>query len=700
MLAPFASAQVIPDSSQVERYIEAALEDLDPESGDATQLVERLYYILANPFDINSATAEELAEIPAFSLLIAQRLVLFREQFGLYGSIPEIRAVEGITEEVFFSARPFLRIGPELDVVAPEISLYPASPSFSQIVSNLDYEIIQRVTRRLDVGPGYDDPDDETIIDATNNRYYRGSPERVYTRLRATYRRNVILNMTLEKDPGEAFRWDQGTETYVYDHTTASLGLRDFGRIQTLILGDYVVNYGQGLILSRSSSFGKGRETVRSLYRTTHGFSPYGSTDENQFFRGLALTYRLTPELSVAGFASRRTLDASFVDSNDTNGEFFSPLVSSLNTSGLHRTNLELSKKDAVREDVVGGNVSYTFRRIRVGVAGYQALFAAPFAASTRPDQRFRFSGDAATMLNTYANAFLGPSLFFGEVARDANGNLAGIGGILTEVSSTMDVMVAARSYPRDFVSIHGHAFGERNGATQNESGVYVGIRLRPNRQWTISGYFDQYEFPWVSSSIARPSKGSDALLVADYMPRRWIRVYLQARSETKERGDLFTTLNGAVLTGLTEETRQSIRLHGDYTFNRDLRLKARIEWIRAFTGNQPKAYGIVLYQDIRWLVQSNLKLDARLSFFDTDGFASRVFTYESDLLYTFAVPAFSGRGQRSYLLLTYSPIPRLDLQAKYSATLFEDVKSVGSGLDEVEGNRIREFRMQVRWRF
>ncbi len=76
------------------------------------------------------------------------------------------------------------------------------------------------------------------------------------------------------------------------------------------------------------------------------------------------------------------------------------------------------------------------------------------------------------------------------------------------------------------------------------------------------------------------------------------------------------------------------------------------------------------------------------------------MFTYEDDLLYTFSVPAFSGRGQRAYALVRWSPTGRLTLLAKVATTRFEDVRSVGSGLDEVEGNRLREVRVQLRWRF
>ena len=150
-------------------------------------------------------------------------------------------------------------------------------------------------------------------------------------------------------------------------------------------------------------------------------------------------------------------------------------------------------------------------------------------------------------------------------------------------------------------MSLHGYAFGERNGATQNETGVYLGLDLRPAERWSIVAYYDQYRFPWVRFSVPRPSTGYDALLAVAHRPRRWLRYYVQFRSETKEQGHPVMDLQGRELDGLRPETRQSLRLHGEYQFSRDLRLRARLEGIRFATTGQSDEYGMILYQDTRW---------------------------------------------------------------------------------------------------
>ena len=254
--------------------------------------------------------------------------------------------------------------------------------------------------------------------------------------------------------------------------------------------------------------------------------------------------------------------------------------------------------------------------------------------------------------------------------------------------------------YPRDFVSLHGYALGERNGATQNETGYYVGLQVQASPRWKASVYFDQYRFPWVHFGVPLPSSGYEAFAVIEHKPRRWLTVYLQGRTETKEAGTRIVDERGRLLDAVQPEARQSVRLHGDYLFSRRLRLRARGEVIRFSAPTQDDEYGLVLYQDIRWNPSKPLQLDFRIAFFDTDSFDARVFMYENDLLYTFSVPVFSGQGQRAYVLMRWAPMDKLTFQAKYAATRFENVQTVGSGLDEIEGQRLRELRAQIWWRF
>lgn len=56
-----------------------------------------------------------------------------------------------------------------------------------------------------------------------------------------------------------------------------------------------------------------------------------------------------------------------------------------------------------------------------------------------------------------------------------------------------------------------------------------------------------------------------------------------------------------------------------------------------------------------------------------------------------------SGRDQRSYVLVDYTPLSSFSLEAKYGMTWYPHRRTIGSGLGATDGNRVRELRLQVR---
>lgn len=706
-LAGSAAAQV-PDSTALPGEAADDLEALveDDAAGDPTELLELLESLLADPLDVNTATADELAQIPSLDPLVAAAIVRQRAEAGAFRSLPEIQSVEGVTPEVFLDARPYLTIGPRLAASAAEAPRFPAAPSVRTVLRGLSPRVTQRVQRRLNTPAGYLGPD--------SARAYPGSRDRLYTRVQATYRRQVSLNVTMEKDPGEQFRWDPETQTYGYDYLSGHAAILDAGRIDALVIGDYVAEYGQGVALWRASGFGKGPDAVGGPVRSGRGIRPYGSVNENQFFRGAALAVSVMPGVVASGFASRRTLDAN-VFTPDTLGladpdlpaeAIDGALVTGLSIDGLHRTETELARKDALGETLVGGGIELreTSSRLeaRVGVVGYRATFDAPLDAGDRPDEQFDFAGDEAAMVSVYADAKTRAGQAFTEIARAPGGAIGGIAGLLADLGGGADVLVVGRHYPRDFASLHGYAFGEQNGVGQNETGLYTGIRLRPSRAWTVQAYLDQYRFPWLRFSVPRPTTGHEALLFVEHRPRRWLRFYLQARTETRERDlDVTGTVPTSILEGVAPETRQTVRVQGEWAATNALRFRTRAEVVR-FTpreAGEPTQIGGLLFNDLRVALADGLRLDARLTLFSTDSFDARLYTYENDLTGVFAVPVLYGRGARAYALMTAEPVDGIQLQVKLGTSLFRDRRSIGSGANEVEGSRVSDLGVQLRAR-
>lgn len=699
----------------VDATFEALLED--DADGDPTELLELLVEARDNPIDVNAATAAQLEIVPALGPFLAAAIVRYRDANGPFTSLPLLQQVEGLTPDVYLAARPYLTIGPRLATTADAARgvRFPRAPRPAEVLAGLRYTATQRLQSRLDTQAGY------RIQEGDSTRTYNGSPQRIYTRLQATYRRQVSVNVTLEKDPGEAFAFDAATNTYGYDYVSAHAALLDAGRIDALVVGDYVAEFGQGVALWRASGFGKGPDAVGGPVRSGRGIRPYGSVDENNFFRGAALSLSVTPGVVASAFASRRAQDATvdttafdLADPDIPPGTLNGAIVTSLGQTGLHRTPSELARKDAIRETLVGGAVEgrYTSGRVaaKAGVVATQARFDTPLAPGTRPDQRFAFSGDNATTVSVYGEARTRTLQAFGEGARGPSGGLGGVLGLGAELG-TAEVLVVGRHYEPQFTSLHGYPFGERNGIGNNETGIYTGVQVRPSRTWTLNAYLDQYRFPYLRFNVPRPSQGMEALVTVEHRPTRYVRGYVQARTETREVGlDVPNVVPGSVVGGLGEQTRQTLRVQGEWDASRTLRLRARVEGSRALeavpfgtdraaTGTEATT-GALVYQDVRVQVRPWLRVDTRLTLFRTDGYDSRLYAFENDLTGVFAIPALSGRGVRGYVLLAAEPVDGLVVQAKLASTWLRGVRRIGSGPTEVEGNRVRDLGLQLRYRF
>jgi hypothetical protein len=689
-----ASAPDTTVTDQFESLFESEADD------DSSALYELLEDLRARPLDVNTASADELAQIPAISPRLAIAIVELRDERGGFGTVGDIRRAEGMTTAAYRDALPFLVLSRPASDVAPDTRRYPAVPSLADVRSSLRVDILQRVQRRLDNGRGYDPVPDSLVGTDREPSRYLGTPERLYTRVRATAGRQLSVNLTLEKDPGEPFTWDPASGFYGYDFVSFHASAQRIGRIESLVLGDFVAEFGQGVLLWRASGFGKGRETVRPLVRRGRGLRPYTSTDEVNFFRGGGATVAVAPSVFVTGFASRRLVDARFSEPDSAAGGGIT--VVGRPTTGLHRTRAEIARKRALGQTVLGGAAEFRARRVGFGLAAYHATFDALLSAGSQPYQRFDFSGDRATMVSAFGGAVVGGYHLFGEIGRAPAGAVGGVAGIEGDLGP-LNTLVMMRHYPRDFVSLLGYGFGERNGATQNETGVYLGLAMQPSSRWRLTAFVDQYRFPWARFGVPRPGAGFEGLLSVEHRPRPWLLHYVHGRSETRDTGLRVSTDTGAEMDGLTRETRQTLRWQGEYAASARLRLRARLEGARYRRQGSPAESGVMIFQDIRWSASRVVAIDGRLTFFDTESFDSRLFQFESDLHGVLANTLLSGRGTRTYVVLTVRPggtWEGLDVRLKGAVTRYRDRFSVGSGLDEIEGDRVRDVGVHVRFRF
>lgn len=690
-----ASAQ-IPDTLFTDPLLDTAdiLETtVDVDDDDLTDdVLERLNALRTRPVDLNTAPASTIGQIPELAGIYAGRIVTARIRRGPFERVSDLLEIEGIDEEV-------------LDRIAPFVTVSAPDRARIRLLSGVRGEVLQRVQRRLDLPDGYRP---ERRADSSLSAYL-GTPERILTRLRVRTAGGLSANLLLDKRPGEPFLWEPAAGAFGYDFVSGHVALASVGPVERAVVGDFSAGFGQGLVMWRQGGFGKGRDATRAPLKSSLGLRPYGSSDEDRYLRGIALTVRPAASIRLTGLASHRPRDAT-IHPLGPDGE---PIITGFPTGGYHRTPTERERRHAATETVLAVNAEYDLRlrrhalNAKIGLTAARTSFSAPVQRTDRPDLRFAFSGRESTVVGTYIDAGGHSLRTFAEVAAslatsDTPAAVAALGGVLLEPAPGAEFLVLGRRYPTGFVSFLGHAFGERNGATQNESGIYLGLRLRTSQRWTAWAFYDQYSFPFLRFNVHQPSRGAEALAAIEFRPRRWVTATIQARSQSREIGVRRTSPEtGATLGAVEPESRQTLRMEGALMASPRLRLRTRIEgarYTRAFDDAAPKEtdLGMLLFQDIRWQVHPAFRIDARLTYFDTDSWGARVYQLENELTGGFTVPALSGRGSRAYILATLRALDRLTLQVKYAQTHLPGAHATGTGLARIDGDRVRDLGVQL----
>jgi hypothetical protein len=143
------------------------------------------------------------------------------------------------------------------------------------------------------------------------------------------------------------------------------------------------------------------------------------------------------------------------------------------------------------------------------------------------------------------------------------------------------------------------------------------------------------------------------------------------------------------------------LRLGFAYSLTENFRLRSRLEYIfvkyKYYGGNNK---GFAFYTDARFVPIPKLSFDIKLIYFQTDDYDSRIYAYEDDIRGVMSNFALSGKGSRWYILVRYVLLNSLDLQAKYSETNLEGVKSIGSGNDLINGNLNNKLNFGMELRF
>ena len=647
------SVQGFSQKSAAQQVIEDILESAGEEISDETdiqEILDDLGNFSENPLKINVAGTDELVRLHLLSEMQINNLIDFRKKTGILFSIYEMAAIDGFSPDILEKIEPFISFGTQLETLN------------SKRVSN---DILLRTSR--------------AFPDLEDQSKYEGSLEKYYLRIKHISA-NLEYGLVGEKDAGEAFF--RKSNKYGFDYNSGFVNFGIGKSDDRVFVGDFRIRFGQGLVAWQGFSTGKSSETTQ-IFRSGQGVSSYSSTDENQFFRGAAGKFNIG-KIRIEPFFSFNKVDAS-VDTVNGN-----PFFGALQTSGYHRTTTEIANENSVQQISGGGHVSYIQGNWSLGLTGVYNHFNKPLIRDDQPYNWFLSGGCDSFVGGLDWKGSVGKLFFFGEAAANKNSGKALLAGISAKPSSNSEISAVYRTINKTYFSFFANAFTESTRAN-DENGLYLGLKIYPAARWSISAYADFFRFRWIKYTTAAPSNGTEFFTQVSFTPSAKTNIYLRFFQE--EKGQRVIDGNQKYN---DNQLIDRVRINFSHDLNEQITLKSRFEY--SFYSKVGNEHGFLVLQDVSFKpTEKRYSINGRIALFYTDGYNSRLYAYENDVLYSFSVPPMYGKGIRSYLNYQQKIGQKFTVWLKLGTTYNFPV----SDESETTASSIKsEIKLQVRYQF
>jgi len=661
---------------QWEEFVEyLTTNDEDNDEDNWTNYLEELQQLHLHPVNINTASPQQLQQIPLLSEKQIEQIVQYRDYHHGMHSLNELVLLTSIS----YYERQFL----PLFLYAGESKTGALMANDSTLTATAEawrdewqkswkyqrHEMGSRVDIPLYHRKGY-------LV----KNGYRGSPlyNKAYYRMELPG--HLSAGIKIERDAGERGIDSYGGYLLLQDLPLAQSGgsLHKRLRLKSLAVGDYKVAFGQGLVMNQGFGMGKWNTSIQ---RRTQGFRASRSTDEYNFMRGIATAVSLD-NVTLSLFYSHRRWDATLNTTNETDD---TPTIKSIVRDGYHRTETEYGKKGLLGIDAIGGNLAWQRDGWHAGVTGYYQHTDMPLEPGTTAYRQIYPQGQhfGAVGIDYSYEAYRWR--VFGETSHnDQAGGIATFNGMSWRPSARYTLTALQRYYNYHYYSFYANALAEC-GSVQNETGGMLRLDATPWDGVQISAYMDVFYNPWPRYGLTQSSQGWDAMTEGACQLTRQNTIKIRYSVKQKEKSG-----------------------KGQVTDHR-----VRLQWIASTPSEQWNFTTTALLHALKDSFGEGLAFtchyrdrDSRwhgsLSglYFHTDDYDSRIYTYEPNVTEMMYIPSFSGHGLRASGVLSYRLWKqRLTLELKYGITRYFDRDTQGSSLQTIYSPVKNDITLQARFK-
>lgn len=697
-------------------------------------VTEQLRDIAAKHLNLNTLSVQELSEVPLLSEQQAEAILHYRALYGDLRTMTELSLIPALDE----ARRRLLRY---LFVLAPS----PRREYVSQIAAETDslrregravygQSPSPRHSLNLTIGiPTYSRKGFDTPFDKGGYHGYN-----VMHTLRYRFQHHdITAAFTAAQNYGEPFF--SGTNAKGYDFYTGFVRIKNKGIIEDLVLGHYQLSVGMGLIMN------KRMRSTRTMLLTSMPdvrmtISGHASRSSSNYLQGIATKLRLPYNMHAVLFASYNSLDASVTPTS----------VTSILTTGYHRTDTEIERRNTVRETVLGGALYWSKAPYYLVLTLLNTHYNLPLLPTKTQFYRYFYPEGSdffnASLSYSYTSSRL---RFAGEVAVSPQGqkarskeqesedtkgsdgaSLATSNSVRWRLSESFSLFALHRFLSYRFESLHGKTMSV-NSAVRNENGLYLGATYIPLPHLTLSAYIDYAHHPWAVYGISYPYGVSGGVLsttagtkdtkrVPPVTSRTWEHQLQAEYNRTLSFADLNMQLryryrDNALTDNPYYGTVAMVMpfaediLKGQHTLRMKARLKSRTWWTMAqmhFTSCSNGSNGgngdgsstsNGFLSALSGGVGQTLSVSASLTYFHTDDYASRLYVQEPSLAYGTGTAMLFDHGLRSTVTTTYKPMGnKLSFAAQVSLDHYFNRSTISSGMQTISGSNKCDILLQV----
>lgn len=393
---------------------------------------------------------------------------------------------------------------------------------------------------------------------------------------------------------------------------TAFLSLAGQRTPWRLILGDFKVRIGQGLVLWDGFSV-SGLTSLEAFAKTRSGISPAWSWSQGTARRGVAGEYRYR-KMRLLGWAGRDGVDGPWM---------------------------------------IGSHLSWLLRRGQLSCTAFRKEAVPPKGRSAGKNGEVQFSLDGF-----YG---FGSVEIFGEAAWEGvSRSAAFVGGLRGRLGERFSSVGALRIYPSRFAASSGGAL--RAGTrVADESGFSLGTEYRSERRITRAGV----------EGFGNSAPSLRSLLTLDAAVRgsgqnRQLKLHSDTEIPLSPFWQLSLRAQERLRAGYTPRHRGELRADLRWSDGRRISV-TRLDAVRC------EEAGLLAYQELGYAADP-WRMYLRGTLFFCERWNDRIYAYERDAPGGFSVPAYYGRGWKVSLLAGWKGRPfrgirtALYLHASYQA--------------------------------